>query len=106
MYKWLVINKMRLIILSLGLHNDKVYLNYNLTSKLLSWNNHHSNTLEIDLPSGKIRLNKWEYLNKWKVYQDFKQPEIFFVIASYKKPCRKYALKFLLNFRDRLKEVA
>lgn len=74
--------------------NGKVTLNYDLTKLLLNYSNHRSETLQINLPSGSITLNKAEYLNTGKVFFNGK---VFFIVAT-KFMGKKQAMKFLLQF--------
>lgn len=69
----------RIMLYNLLSNKDTVSLNIGLTGRLADFQNHHSNTLEIDLPTGKISLQKFEYLNTGKVYDDGK---VAFVVAT------------------------
>lgn len=88
---------MRLILLNLRYVNDKPILNFDLTGKLTDFTNHQSRDLEINLPTGTITLNKWEYLNTWKIYEDPKNPKCFFVVCN-KQASQDYAFKFLMEY--------
>jgi hypothetical protein len=87
----------KLIILSLKTFNDRSILNYDLTNLLTSYFDHHSDILEINLPTGTIRLNKFQYLNKAKIYEDPKNPKCFFMVFSYKKPNEDWAFNELMK---------
>ena len=89
---------MRFLIFSLRTHNGKTILNYNLTGHLTDFDNHNSNILEINLPTGTIHLNKWQYLNKMKVYEDPKNPKCFFIVAMYKKMNPDFVFNFLMEY--------
>lgn len=89
---------MRLILLSLRTVNDRPTLSFDLTGLLTDFENHNSNILEIKLPTGTVKLNKFEYLNKWKVYEDVHNTKVFFIVASYKKANQDYAFKFLMEY--------
>ena len=65
---------------------------------LSNFDNHQTNTLEINLPSGTVHLNKWEYLNTSKIYQDAKNPKCFFIVALYKKLKPDYAFDVLMAY--------
>lgn len=88
---------MKLVILSLRSVNDKSILSYDLTALLTDYFDHHSDTLEIKLPTGTIHLNKFQYLNKAKIYEDAKNPKCFFMVFSYKKPDEDWAFNYLMK---------
>lgn len=89
---------MKLIIYSLRTVNDKSTLNIDLTALLSNYFDHHSNILEIKLPTGTIHLNKYQYLNKGKIYEDPKNPKCFFLIFSYKKANEDWVFNKLMNY--------
>lgn len=70
---------MRVMIYNLLDNKGTVTLNIGLTGRLLDFENHRSNVLEIDLPSGKISLPKFEYLNTGKIFDDGK---VAFLVAT------------------------
>jgi hypothetical protein len=70
---------MRIMLYNLLDTNGKVSLNIGLSGCLVGFDNHHSSVLEIDLPTGLITLNKYEYLNTGKVYDSGK---VFFIVAT------------------------
>lgn len=72
----------------------KVTLDYTLTRCLVDFDNHVSDSLQINLSSGLITLRKAEYLNTGKVFYNGK---VFFIVAT-KWMGKKQALKFLLLF--------
>jgi hypothetical protein len=88
---------MRIILLSLRYVNDKPILNFDLTGKLTDFTIHNSDKLEIHLPTGTIYLDKWQYLNKWKIYEDPKNPKCFFIVCN-KQANQDYAFKFLMEY--------
>jgi len=90
----------KIVLLSLRSIGGKVILNYNLTALLTSYFDHHSLTLEIRLPTGTIYLNKWAYLNRYKIYSD---GNVSFMAFSYKKPDVKLVLKMLLEYEAKIK---
>lgn len=83
----------RILLYNLIEKGDGVDLNIGLTNLLQDFNNHHSNSLEIDLPTGRITLNKFEYLNTGKVYDSGK---VAFLVAT-KQFNRKHAKRLLLQ---------
>lgn len=89
---------MRLILLSLRYINDRPILNFDLTGLLTDFDNHNTNILEIKLPTGTVNLNKREYMNTWKIYEDAKNPKVFFIVAGYKAPNQDYAFKYLMEY--------
>lgn len=84
----------RLMLYSFIEDSGKVKLHINLTQYLADGDNHHSEGLQINLPSGSITLKKAEYLNTGKVYFNGR---VFFIAAT-KWMSKKYALKVLLSF--------
>lgn len=82
---------MRSRIYSLRTVNDRTVLSLDLTGLIVSETHQ---TLQIKLETGTIYLNKWDYLNKMRVYDDGK---VFFIIAT-KAVCQKYIKKFLLEY--------
>jgi hypothetical protein len=89
---------MRLLLLSLRYVNERPILNFDLTGKLTDYCNFNTPTLEIALPSGTIFLNKRDYIDKWKVYEDPQNPKCFFIVASYKLVNKKTAFNYLMNY--------
>lgn len=89
---------MRLVLLSLRSVNDRTILNFDLTGKLTDFNNHHADTLEIKLETGTIKLNKWAYLNKYKIYEDNLNPKCFFLVGNYKSINHDHAFKTLMQY--------
>ena len=88
---------MKLLLYSLKTINDKSKLSIDLTGMLSDFDNHQTNTLQINLPTGTVYLNKWDYLNKPKVYQDEKNPKCFFLVALYKKLSPDAAFNILMK---------
>jgi hypothetical protein len=43
-------------------------------------------------------LNKRDYVDKWKVYEDPQNPKCFFIVASYKLVNKKTAFNYLMNY--------
>jgi|ERR1700744_4975557 len=84
----------RIMLYSFIEDGGKVKLHINLGQYLVDAENHHSETLQIDLPTGTIKLKKAEYLNTGKVFYNGK---VFFIVAT-KFMGKKQALKFLLSF--------
>lgn len=74
--------------------NGESEIRIDLTNCLTDFNNHQTDTLEIKLPSGTIRLFKWAYLNKPKVYDDGK---VFFIVAN-KQLSTDYAFEILMKY--------
>lgn len=91
---------MKIVILSLRKVNDKIVINYNLTALLTSYFDHHSPTLEVKLPTGTVYLNRYIYLNRFKIFQSV-DPNVFFMAFSYKKPHRETVLKLLLKYQEK-----
>jgi hypothetical protein len=89
---------LKIVILSLRVVNDRSVLNYDLTGKLTNFWNHHSPTFEIKLPTGTVYLNKYTYLNRFKIFQS-EDPNIFFMVFGYKKPHKETVLKLLLRYQ-------
>lgn len=89
---------MRLTLLSLRYVNDKPILNFDLTGKLTDFDNHNSNILEVKLPTGTIHLNRYEYLNTFRIYEDPLNAKCFFIVCGYKRINQDYAFKFLMNY--------
>lgn len=86
---------MRIMLLSLRtLKDGKSDLNFNLTQCIDDFFNHQSDTLQIKLPSGELRINKWAYLNKGKIYDTGKE---FFLVAN-KQFNQDYAFKLLMEY--------
>lgn len=84
----------RIMLYSFKENGGKVILDYSLTKCLDDFDNHHSDTLNINLKSGSITLPKELYLNTGKVYFNGK---VFFIVAT-KWMSKKYALRCLLEF--------
>lgn len=84
----------RIMLYSFNEKGGKVMLHINLGQYLVDAENHHSETLQINLPSGAITLKIAEYLNTGKVYCDNK---VFFIVAT-KWMGKKQALRRLLEF--------
>ena len=80
----------RSIIYSLREHNGKTILSIDLTGKLVE-NNHQ---LFLELPTGKHTLNKYDYLNKDRIFDDGKH---FMYICS-KAVDRDYIFEKLLHY--------
>lgn len=74
--------------------NGKSFIGIDLTKCLTDFENHQTNTLEIKLPEGTIYLNKWQYLNKMKIYDSGKH---FFIVAN-KQLDSTAAFNFLLRY--------
>jgi hypothetical protein len=91
---FLCMARSRIMLYSFFEAEGKVKLHINLGQYLVDACNHHSDTLQINLPSGLITLKKAEYLNTGKVYFNGK---VFFIVAT-KYMGKKQALKFLLAF--------
>jgi hypothetical protein len=69
----------RLILYSLKSDGDKSRLSIDLTGFVRSISDH---SIQIDLPTGRIFLPKWEYVNQMKVYQDPKDQKCFFIVCN------------------------
>jgi len=87
---------MRVILYSLKHINEKIKLSIDLTGKLVDFENHNSNILEIKLDSGTIYLNKFEYLNKMKIFQDPKHNKVAFIVCN-KQVSHESAFKALVR---------
>lgn len=89
---------MRIVLLSLRIFNDRPIINYDLTASLTNYFDHQSDIFEIKLPTGTIHLNKFQYLNKAKIYEDPKNSKCFFMIFSYKRIKENSAFKILMEY--------
>lgn len=83
---------MRSIIYSLREVNNKIILSIDLTGNLIAEN---STEYHLKLSTGALTLNKWDYLNKFKIFDDGKN---FFCICN-KQVDREYVFKKLLEYR-------
>jgi hypothetical protein len=79
------------LIYSLRTINDKSELSIDLTRFVVSENLY---TLHLKLPSGEIFIDKKEYLNKMKIFDD---GEVFFIVCGYKLVSRDSAKQCLMN---------
>lgn len=91
---------MKIVLLHLRVVNDKTILSWDYTALLSSYFNHHSPTLQVNLPTGTVYLNRYTYLNRFKIYQGV-DPDCFFFVFGYKKPDRATVLKLLLKHQEK-----
>lgn len=83
---------MKLMLFSLRSVNEKTVISILLTGFVTSLP--HEKFIRIKFPDEpEIKLNRWEYTNKMKVYDDGKR---FFIVG--KGMDSKFAFAFLLNY--------
>lgn len=83
----------RLMLYSLLNNKGRTDLTINLTGHLTDFDNHHTNTLEINLPSGFVCLNRNAYMNTGNIYDN---GTVFFIVAN-KQFCIKQAKRLLMQ---------
>lgn len=83
---------MRTVLYSLRTIRDKSELVIDLTGKLISETHYN---IHLKLASGEVYLNKWDWLNQMKVYDD---GDVFFIICTAKKVSRKSAFDCLMRY--------
>lgn len=88
------------MLLNLRKYGDKHIIGYDLTGLLSNYHNHHSPTLQVNIPTGTVYLNRYTYLNRFKIFQSV-DPNVFFMVFGYKKPDKNTVLKLLLKYQEK-----
>lgn len=91
---------MRIMLYNLIDKEGKVSLNIGLTGHLVDFCNHHSGTLEIDFPTGKLSLKKSEYLNTGKVLDTGKVAILIATKSFSPKQVKKLLLQYACDKID------